>query len=230
MLIAAAVCPHPPLLVPELARGAAPELDGLRAQCAAAVDALAAARPDVLVAVGAGGRVHLHGPDAGGSLAPFGADVQIGPGDAAGGAALPPALLIGRWLAERSGLGPHRYLELAGDTPTAVCGLLGAGLAALAPRVALLVLGDGSARRPPASPGRPDPRADVHDAAVAAALKDADASALLALEPADSAELMAAGRPAWQVLAGAGREAGLSGELLADTAPYGVGYFVASWS
>ncbi|OSC55333.1 hypothetical protein B5180_40185, partial [Streptomyces sp. BF-3] len=49
MLVAAAVCPCPPLLVPEVAAGAAPELDAARDACLDAVGVLAAARPDLLV-------------------------------------------------------------------------------------------------------------------------------------------------------------------------------------
>ena len=52
MLVAAAVCPCPPLLVPEVAAGAAPELDAARAACTDALGVLAAARPDRLVVVG----------------------------------------------------------------------------------------------------------------------------------------------------------------------------------
>ncbi|MFD8069425.1 hypothetical protein ACFV3J_25735, partial [Streptomyces parvulus] len=52
MLVAAAVCPCPPLLVPEVAAGAAPELDAARAACADALGVLAAARADRLVVVG----------------------------------------------------------------------------------------------------------------------------------------------------------------------------------
>jgi len=37
VLVAAAVCPHPPLLVPQLAAGGAPDLDKVRAACDAAV-------------------------------------------------------------------------------------------------------------------------------------------------------------------------------------------------
>ncbi|NUS24745.1 MAG: hypothetical protein HOV92_11070, partial [Streptomyces sp.] len=52
MLVAAAVCPCPPLLVPEVAAGAAPELDPARAACTDALGVLAAARPDRLVVIG----------------------------------------------------------------------------------------------------------------------------------------------------------------------------------
>ena len=55
MLIAAAVCPHPPLLVPEAtgAPGAGDaELRRLRTACHQAVSALLAERPDLIAVVG----------------------------------------------------------------------------------------------------------------------------------------------------------------------------------
>ncbi len=51
MIIAAALCPWPPLLVRELT-GADPVAADLREACAAAVGALLAARPDVVAVVG----------------------------------------------------------------------------------------------------------------------------------------------------------------------------------
>ncbi|WP_430380078.1 class III extradiol dioxygenase subunit B-like domain-containing protein [Streptomyces sp. B1-3] len=86
MLVAAAVCPCPPLLVPEVAAGAAPELDTARAACADALGVLAAARPDLLVVVGpaeqSGRGVHAEGSR--GSFRGFGVDVDVRLG--AGGA------------------------------------------------------------------------------------------------------------------------------------------------
>src|ERR1700749_3420903 len=58
MLIAAAVCPHPPLLVPEVTGAADPaarELDRLRAACRDAGAVLLGAAPDLLVVAGGGG-------------------------------------------------------------------------------------------------------------------------------------------------------------------------------
>ena len=183
MIAAAAVCPHPPLLVPEVAAGAAHELDDLRTACRAAVDTLAG--HDVVV---------------------VGTDQAVG---------------IGRWLAPYA---TPRVLDPA-LTPAEV-----AELGRTLGDVALLVMGDGSARRSEKAPGHFHPRAEAYDAAVAAALRDADPDALLALDPADDAELLVAGRPAWQFLAGAARGAEWRGELHYDAAPYGVGYFVATWS
>ncbi|MFC4560831.1 hypothetical protein ACFO4E_03050 [Nocardiopsis mangrovi] len=225
MLIAAAVCPHPPLLVPEVARGASGELDGLRAACDRAVAGLAEAEPDVLVVVGGGAGDRVHGPGAGGDLRSYGVRLRVGPPPAV----LPLSLTIGRWLAERGGIRPARLVEVASSARSETCLVHGAGIAAAAPRVALLAMGDGSARRTTAAPGRFDARAVAFDNTVAAALAAADTAALAALDPLLADLLMAGGRAAWQTLAGAAEGAGLSGELLAHEAPYGVGYLTALW-
>ncbi|MCQ4082944.1 class III extradiol dioxygenase subunit B-like domain-containing protein [Streptomyces sp. RB6PN25] len=241
MLVAAAVCPCPPLLVPEVAQGAAPELEPLRAACSDAVAVLAAARPDRLAVLGpaepAGRGAYQEG--AAGSFRPFGVhlDVVLGrSGEEAeeGGAGrqLPASLAVGAWLLARTGWSAAPVEGLGVGEPLGVERCLQAGreLAASAERVALLVMGDGSARRSEKAPGYLDERAGPFDESVAAALAAADAAALATLDERLAAELLAAGRAPWQVLAGAAEGAGLSGTLLYDEAPYGVGYFVATWS
>ena len=55
MLIAAAVCPHPPLLIPEatgLPGVGDPQLERLRTACHQAISALLAGRPDLIAVVG----------------------------------------------------------------------------------------------------------------------------------------------------------------------------------
>ncbi|HMA47188.1 MAG TPA: hypothetical protein VKP11_08320, partial [Frankiaceae bacterium] len=99
----------------------------------------------------------------------------------------------------------------------------------LSGRVALLVMGDGSAARAAHAPRGEDPRARPFDASVAAALGSADAAALLALDPSLARELVAAGRASWQVLAGAAAGRRWAGHLVYDDAPYGVGYVIATW-
>ncbi len=178
MLLAAAVCPHPPLLVPEVAAGAAPETDDLRAACRAAVATVA---PYETVVVGGSAQAL----EIGASLLP-GARTVLAPADGA---------------------------SLVADDD-----------------LALLVMGDGSARRSAAAPGYLDPRAARYDAVVATALRDADPAALLALDASLADELLVAGLAAWQVLAGAARGGTWRGDLTYDAAPYGVGYFVATWS
>jgi hypothetical protein len=96
--------------------------------------------------------------------------------------------------------------------------------------VALLVMGDASACRSVKAPGYLDERAEPFDAQVARALGAADTAALAALDPGLARELKVSGRAPWQLLAGAAEHAGLSGALLYDEAPYGVGYLVATWS
>ncbi|MBQ1073684.1 class III extradiol dioxygenase subunit B-like domain-containing protein [Micromonospora sp. C31] len=235
-LVAAAVCPHPPLIVPELAGAAAPELDALRAACDAAVAGLLAARPEVVVLVGGGPETTLFNAADHGSLRQYGLDrqVRLWKVNCAGGERLPLSLTVGAWLLGRSRTElPRLARSVAADASPAECAELGAALgAAPEPRTALLVTGDGSACRGPKSPGYDDPRAEAYDDGVARALADADTGALLDLDPVRSAELRVAGRAPWQVLAGAVRAAGgdWRGELRHHSAPYGVAYFVASWA
>lgn len=230
MLVAAAVCPHPPVLVPEMAGEAASELDALRTACDRAVGLLGDA--DVLAVVGGGAETRPYGPDAYASLRPYGLHWTSPREPVDGAEALPLSLTIGRWLLERHGFAARaRYQAVAFDAEPEACLSLGRELAGAADRVALLVMGDGSACRSEKAPGYLDVRARPHDEGVARALGTADAAALAALDPGLSRDVQAAGRAAWQVLAGAASDSpGLGGELLADDAPYGVGYFVAAWS
>src|SRR5205807_237936 len=91
VLVAAAVLPHPPMLVPALASGAAPELDDLRTRCREALTTAAAASPDVtyLVGLDAGPRAQ--------SFAPWGVDEPVDVPEP-----LPLSLLVGAWLTSGS--------------------------------------------------------------------------------------------------------------------------------
>jgi hypothetical protein len=222
-VVSAAVCPHPPLLVPEVASGAASDLDDLRAVCLAAIDKLSTA--DRLVVVGTGPTAGRYGADASGSFTPYGAALQVGSGTPT----LPLSLTVGAWLLNQSKAAalPRSYVAITPDTLPADSLALGKEIADSNDRVGLLVMGDGSARRSEHSPVHLHPRAELFDHTVAAALHLADTTTLAALDPALAAELHAAGRAPWQVLAAT---TGLTGELLYHAAPYGVGYFVASWT
>ncbi|MEU8529057.1 MULTISPECIES: class III extradiol dioxygenase subunit B-like domain-containing protein [Streptomyces] len=241
MLVAAAVCPCPPLLVPQVASGAAPELDAARTACADAVGVLAASRPDRLYVVGpAGGTGRESFPEgSAGSFAGFGADLSVRLGSGLpegrlpdGGRPLPASLAVAAWLLDRErwAAAPATGLAVGERLDAAACAAEGRGLAASAGRVALLVMGDGSACRTLKAPGYLDERAAPFDAAAGRALAAADTEALLALDEDLAHELQVAGRAPWQVLAGAAEGAGLDGRLLHEDAPYGVGYFVAAWS
>ncbi|HMG30412.1 MAG TPA: class III extradiol dioxygenase subunit B-like domain-containing protein [Jiangellaceae bacterium] len=237
MLVSAAVCPHPPLLVPDLAEENAEELEDLRVACLGAIDAVRATEPQLLLVVGTGAATRRHRSGARGSFASFGLDlgVALPGGDApvdlrSGDDDLPLALAVGAWLLEKSGwTGQVRGLEVDVAAPTEECRRLGASAAQEADRVGLLVMGDGSARRSTEAPGYFDPRAEPFDASVVEALRAGDPTGLLTLDPALATELQAAGRAAWQVLAGASGEVLFDAEVVYDAAPYGVGYVVAVW-
>ncbi|MEU4033643.1 class III extradiol dioxygenase subunit B-like domain-containing protein [Streptomyces collinus] len=237
MLVAAAVCPCPPLLVPEVAAGAAAELDTARAACTDALGVLAAARPDLLVVVGpaerSGRGPHPQGTP--GSFRGFGVDldVRLGPAtDTAAERELPPSLAVGAWLLERTGWAgaPIEGLGVGEPFEPERCAEAGREIGARADRVAMLVMGDASACRTLKAPGYLDERAADFDAGVARALGAADLAAVMALDAGLAQELKASGRAPWQLLAGAAEGADLSGALLYDDAPYGVGYLVATWS
>ena len=255
-VIAAAVCPYPPLLVPRLAAGAAAELDGVRAACDAALRRLRDCGAPGLVVVGVDDATRWLEPPYGGTFAPWGEAVEVPPAD--GG--LPLSLLVGGWLLHRGAvaggaaptggarpgpdtglapdigpvpdLGPVRMLTVAADASPADCVALGQRLAAGDP-VALLVMGDGSACRSEKAPGYHDPRAGAFDTEVADALAAGDPQRLAALDPVLASELRAAGRAPWQVLAAAAAasrpDRRWDAVLHCAEAPYGVGYFVASW-
>jgi hypothetical protein len=235
MLIAAAVCPHPPLLIPE-ATGAPgsgdAELGRLRTACHQAIAALLAGRPDLIVVAGGAERTAEFPPHTPGRLHDFGIPFTVGPAghDAS---ALPLSLTIGKWLLSAHGAPPAAWWGIASDAPPAECLQLGEKLAALAPRVALLAMGDGPARRARAAPHAADPEADRYDAQVSGPLAAADLAALAALDPGEDRPLEIAGRAAWQVLAGAaGDEQGqdaFDAELRYRGAPFEVSYVVASW-
>jgi hypothetical protein len=234
VLIAAAVCPHPPLLVPGVASGAEAETDDLRAAAAVAVQSLVAADPELIVVVGAAPQVGPCDPQARGSLAQYGVDLLVGSGP--GETSLPLSLTVGLWLLEHHAPGlPRLLFGVHPETEPSRCASLGAALADRAARVAMLVMGDGSARRSVKGPGFLDPRAEGFDAGVAAALAAAEPQSLLDIDPGLADDLLAAGRAAWQVLAGAAQARDgvtappLAGDLAYAAAPYGVCYFVASW-
>lgn len=256
MLIAAAVCPHPPLLVPEVTGASDPaarELDRLRAACRDAVAVLLGAGPDLLVVAGGAGQTaeypaaalppsppggpippgppregttppSLPGP--GGSLRDFAVPFTVGADPV-----LPLSLTIGKWLLAGAAppIPPVTWQGIASGTPVADCLSLGEKLAALAPRVALLAMGDGPGRRARGVPGATDPDADRYDSQVTAALAAADPAALTALDPGRDQELFVAGRAAWQVLAGAASAGAFTGDLRYAAAPFEVSYYVATW-
>jgi len=249
MLIAAALCPAPPLLARELT-GAEPVLPELRQACREAVDELVHADPEMVAVVGAAPETRTWDPRArldltayAPALAGLGRSVPGTDRDAGNAGVpgppehtateslrgLPLPVGLGSRLLDDAGYGGERRLQSVGaDTPPVECAALGSRLAAAAPRTALLVMADGSARRSRRAPGYLDPRAGPFDAQVARAIRDGDMTALLALDGGLAAELLATGRPAWQVLAGAMTGHRPSCQVRYDDDPFGVAYLVAS--
>ncbi len=252
MIIAAVLCPWPPLLVRELT-GADPVLPELRSACAAAVADLLAAGPGLVVVVAPGTSTTTWPVDGRLNIAAFGglpsrAESDIwrpsanapqsdicrpaaGTGVGYARPALPAAAGMGAYLLDQASYrGPRVIWTVSEDETPAGCRQLGAELAMADTRTALLALGDGSARRGPKAPGAFDPRAAAFDAAVQRAIRDADLDALLAVDPALARELMATGRPAWQVLAGALAGTEWTADVRYASDPFGVMYLVASFS
>lgn len=226
MIAAAAICPCPPLLARELT-GQAEVLPELRAACATAVARLTAVEADLLVVVGPDERTGPWPADGLLDLAAY------APAPAAASAArrpaLPLSLGIGALLLDEAGYaGPRAFHGIDASAEPAACLGLGRQLAASAPRVALLAMGDGSARRSVSAPGYLDERAAPFDAVVEGAVRDGDLAILASLDPAAAADLLAVGRPAWQVLAGALRGGRPRTEILYSAAPLGVAYLVAA--
>lgn len=196
-----------------------------------ALDAVAAAAPELLVAVGAGDQTRSVPAGSTGSFAAYGTDVGAtlgrgGQGD--DGLALP--LLVAAWLLDQHGWeGPIRGELVASDAPVQECVARGTEIAESADRLGMLVMGDGAACRTAHAPRPFDPRGEEYDLAVVAALNSGDPAGLVALDPDMARSVTAAGRAAWQVLAGAAGEAIFDAEILYHRAPYGVGYLVAVW-
>jgi hypothetical protein len=238
VLVAAAFAPHPPLVVPEVAAGAAGELAVLRAACDRAVRRLLAAGPDRVVVLGAGPAAARWVDGDSGSFAGHGValDVPLGPGPSVGPPRMPLSATVGGWLLARAGYaGPRHAVTVPAGVadPELACWARsvggGAGGGAGGGRLGLLVMGDGSARRSLAAPGYLDPRAEGFDAAVAQALRTGDPAGLRALDPVLGAQLLAAGVPAWRLAGHIGLSRMFQAELLYDDAPYGVAYLVATW-
>jgi hypothetical protein len=231
VLVAAAVCPHPPLLVPEAVgaagRGRDAVIGEVLSACDAAVAGLAAARPELTVVVGGAAADAAYDGSAVGSLREYGVGFATGIGDPV----LPLSLTVGAWLVRRSGTPPARLRlrAVARATPVAQCLRLGAEIARQAPRVAVLAMGDGPGRRAAGVERAADPAADGYDAEVAAALAEGDPARLARLAPSLDDELLVAGRAAWQVLAGAAEGRRQRGHLRCAVTPYEVSYLVASW-
>ncbi len=222
--VAVAFCPAPPLLHPAVEIRADDATAALRDACAMALSDLLDGRPDVVVVVGAGMApgARLGGGDVG-SLRAFGVDLEI-PFQGRvrpGGRRAPLPHTLGAWLLDESGyagtrigVAPADLGQLVGDLPGSV---------------AVLAMGDGSARRSVSAPGYLDEAAGPFDALVASALTAGDADALADLDPEEGERLLAGGVPVWRAVGAAMAGRPITARVMLVAAPLGVGYFVASW-
>jgi hypothetical protein len=222
--LAVAFCPSPPLLLPAVEGRPDADTSSLRAACAAAVTAMLAVRPEVVVVVGDGaGPGERFGPGDAGGLGGFGIELQP-PFDGPArpdGRRVPLAHTLGAWLLDdagysgtRVGVGPDDLAPLLRD---------------FAGPVAVLAMGDGSARRSVKAPGYLDEAAAPFDATVARALATGDAAVLAALDAALGERLLAAGVPTWRAVGAALADRAVTARLHLDDSPFGVGYLVADW-
>jgi hypothetical protein len=232
VIVAAAFCPNPPVLVADVAGVRAGELDPMRVAAATAIGRLRDSDPDQIAVIGAGPTSLAHSPLARGSLAGFGIplEVQLGSPGCGGALELPLSLTVGATL----------LAGVVGDRSGAVGFSVGPDFAASRAavellalvqerRVGLLVMGDGSARRSTAAPGYLDEAAAPFDAGVEKILAAGDPAGLAEFDADEGERLLAAGVPAWLAAAGVFTDDSYAAELLYADAPYGVGYFVASW-
>ncbi|MGN6606045.1 MAG: hypothetical protein ACTHMS_03400 [Jatrophihabitans sp.] len=224
MILGAAFVPQTPLLVPAVAQGAAADLTELTEAARTAIRRVGDGATRWLV-VGAADAAAAFPAGAVGTLAGFGVPVTASLGRSADEApTLPASLTVGTWvLADAVG----ELADVGGlaDDPSGH-----APAVDLDGATALLVVGDGSAKRTEKAPGYFDPRAEAFDAAVAEMLGAGDPRRLAEPQAQGGAELMAAGAPVWAQVAGLLGDGTFTAELLHDSAPFGVGYFVAAWT
>jgi hypothetical protein len=230
VIAAVAVCPHPPLLFRELT-GARDVAADLRAACLSAVSAVVSSAgghdPDRVLVVGGAESTAQWDPALPPHVSGFG---TTGARPAAG--ALPLSLGVARRLLDEAGWrGAVELHTIAWDATAEDVTALADKLADRDERVALLAMGDGSARRGELAPGYIDERAFPFDEAVARALSDGDPAALLDTDPDLAAELMAGCRAPFAVMAAAVCAEGASthADLLYRDDPHGVMYLVATW-
>jgi hypothetical protein len=226
VLSAIAIVPSAPVLVPELASGAADELADLRD----AVLSVAAGLPDRWVAVGVGSVDAIVGPDAVGTFAGYGVDVPVAlaPGGAGVPSDLPLCALITGWL--RGRVNPRARAEVRVyahdhrvDAALGFGRTLRAEIDEAADAVGVLVVADGLHTLSPSAPGGYDPESEGVQAALDDALARGDAATLATLPSG------VIGRVAYQVLAGLAEPAPASARESYRGSPFGVGYFVGVW-
>lgn len=244
MIISAAVCPGAPWLLPGVAPQLAAVASTISAACRAAIHGLRGA--DEIVALvparrrsvdAAAGRPTRGGATAGPPprRAPAGPRLTVTRSDRSHGPAQDIGTAVAAHLLATAGIdGPVTLIEVDdAGRPTDGRPVRPASLADPHRRTGVLVLADGAAAHGPAAPGREDPRSADWDRALAAALAAGSPTALAAATAVDAdpapAELLARVAGLRVLAAWTGDRPPARAAVLAQAAPFGVGYVVARW-
>lgn len=218
--------PSAPVIVPELASGAAGELADMRKAVFAAVGSL----PARWIVVGVGPADAAVSPQQTGTFAGYGVDVPVALAPEGGDAPskLPLCALVAGWVRGRANPDARAEVRVYADDHGVDEALshgrrLRAEIDAATDPVGVLVVADGVHTLAPSAPGGYDPDSIPLQAVLDDALAIGDGAALTRL-PAT-----VVGRVAYEVLAGLTEPAPRSAKELYRGAPYGVGYFVGTW-
>ena len=226
MLSAIAIIPSAPVMVPELAAGAAAELADLRE----AVFTAGRSLPERWIAIGVGPSDAFVGIERSGTFAGYGVDVRVtlAPGaPTAEATGLPLCALVAGWLRGQVAPAARVSVQVSADDHGVDAALdrgrrLRAEIDEAPDPIGLLVVADGANTLTPPAPGGYDPDSIPVQTALDDALAAGDAAALARLPET------IVGRVAYQVLAGVEPEPRSVKEFYRG-APYGVGYFAGVW-
>jgi len=226
-LAAIALIPSAPVLVPELAGTAAAEV----AQFHAAALAAASTLPNRWIAIGIGRTDQIFEPATRGTLAGYGVDVPVTLSADAPQVItdLPLCALIAGWLRGQANASARIQVRVYAADHDADAALdrgraLRAAIDEAADEIGVLVVADGATTLTQGAPGGYDPDSEPMQTALDDALATGNAAALTRLPK----EIV--GRVAYQVLAGLTGPNPHGANELVRGAPYGVGYFVGTWT
>jgi hypothetical protein len=209
VIVSAALCPAAPLMAAELT-GDDPDAAAVRTAALDAVSWLVASGVGVVAVVGTGDETREWPATGRPNLTPYGGPPLT---DAP---PVPLAVGLGGRLLDRAGFDGDRLMwTVCASAPPPLPDAAG-----------LLVLADGSAHRNLKTSTDLATRAEAFDAAVARSIVDGDLSALATLDPTG---LMVPGFPALRFLSTA-LPTVASSSLRYCAAPFGVGYFVATFA
>ncbi|KQU53932.1 hypothetical protein ASG84_04680 [Rhodococcus sp. Leaf278] len=238
MFRAAALVPSPPLLVPELTGSSAAETADLRAAAVEAVTQLTS-KVDRWMSIGVDRTEGTYDATTVGTFRGFGVDVVVRlsdrPSSTVPDPELPLSVLIAGWLRGTSDPGSAVEVRtVPADASAQWCATLGAELRreldASSESWGILVLADGANTLTAKAPGSFDERAEAVQQGIDDALAAADVDSLANLDADLCAAVGVSGRAAWQVLAAAVGPDIIAGNELYRRAPFGVGYYVGTWS